>query len=107
MDDDSSLAPLRRGLLDVLVLASVEHRAHYAAEILSAIRAVGFPVKEGTIYPLLNKLRRDGLVAHEWQESTAGPPRKYLILTEAGRKQLAEFRAYWRELTRMIDTIGE
>ncbi len=93
MDSDSKLAALRRGMLEPLVLASI-------------VREANFPVQEGTLYPLLNKLRRDGLVAHQWQESPSGPPRKYLSLTEAGRGQLAQFRSYWGVLTDIIETIG-
>lgn len=93
-------------MLEPLVLATVELERRYAAEIASALREAGFPVQEGTLYPLLNKLRRDGLVEHEWRESLSGPPRKYLTLTAAGRAQLAEFRVYWTELTRMMETIG-
>lgn len=106
MDNDSKLAALRRGLLEPLVLASIEHDRRYAAEIAAALRDLDFPVQEGTLYPLLNKLRRDGLLDHEWQESTSGPPRKYLTLTDAGREQLAEFRTYWADLTGMLNTIG-
>lgn len=93
-------------MLEPLVLAAIEPTQRYAAEIAAALREVGFPVQEGTLYPLLNKLRRDGLVEHEWRESSAGPPRKYLTLTESGKSQLAEFRSYWADLTRMIETIG-
>ncbi len=106
MDSDSKLAALRRGMLEPLVLASIEIQHRYAAEIVAALREVNFPVQEGTLYPLLNKLRRDGLVAHQWQESPSGPPRKYLSLTEAGRAQLAQFRSYWGVLTGIIETIG-
>lgn len=93
-------------MLEFLVLAAIEPEHRYAAEIVASLRAVGFPVQEGTLYPLLNKLRRDGLVEHEWRESASGPPRKYLTLTKPGRAQLAEFRDYWAQLTRMIETIG-
>lgn len=106
MDNDGKLVALRRGMLEPLVLASIEPQRRYAAEILAALREVNFPVQEGTLYPLLNKLRRDGLVEHEWQESPAGPPRKYLTLTVSGRAQLVEFRSYWGSLTRMIEAIG-
>ena len=106
MGQDTKLAALRRGMLEPLVLAAIESTQRYAAEIVTALHDVGFPVQEGTLYPLLSRLRRDGLVEHEWQESSSGPPRKYFSLTEPGRTQLAEFRSYWGELTRMIDTIG-
>ena len=106
MEEASKLAALRRGMLEPLVLASIEDRRRYAAEIVAALREAAFPVQEGTLYPLLNKLRRDGLVEHEWQESPSGPPRKYLSLSTAGRSQLAEFRGYWHTLTDLLDTIG-
>lgn len=93
-------------MLEPLVLATIEPGHRYAAEIVAALRDAGFPVQEGTLYPLLTKLRRDGLVEHEWRESSSGPPRKYFTLTDSGRSQLAEFRSYWAELTRMIETIG-
>ncbi|WP_240762478.1 PadR family transcriptional regulator [Micromonospora sp. HM134] len=88
------------------MLTAVESRQRYAAEILSALQEANFPAQEGTLYPLLSKLRRDGLVHHEWRESPLGPPRKYFSLTDAGRDQLAAFRDYWNELTRMINTMG-
>jgi PadR family transcriptional regulator PadR len=106
MPPDSQLASLRRGLLEPLVLAAVESRQRYAAEILAALHDAGFPAQEGTLYPLLSKLRRDGLVHHEWRESPTGPPRKYFSLTAAGTDQLTAFREYWTELTHVITTIG-
>jgi len=106
MPSDPRLVALRRGLLEPLVLAAVESRQRYAAEILAVLREAGFPTQEGTLYPLLSKLRRDGLVQHEWRESPSGPPRKYFLLTAAGRDQLATFREHWNELTRLINSIG-
>ena len=106
MQTDPKLVALRRGLLEPLVLAAVESQQRYAAEILAALQEARFPAQEGALYPLLSKLRRDGLVQHEWRESPSGPPRKYFSLTGTGRDQLAAFREYWNELTRMIDTIG-
>ncbi|MEU7618702.1 PadR family transcriptional regulator [Micromonospora rifamycinica] len=106
MQVDPKLVALRRGLLEPLVLAAVESRQRYAAEILAVLQEANFPAQEGTLYPLLSRLRRDGLVHHEWRESPSGPPRKYFSLTDAGRNQLAAFRAYWNELTHMINAIG-
>ena len=93
-------------MLEPLVLATVEHECHYAGEIVQLLREAGFPVQDGTLHPLLNRLRREGLVTHEWQESAAGPPRKYLTLSDEGRRQLSEFRTYLRELSWMVDSIG-
>lgn len=100
------MAALRRGMLEPLVLAALEGRQRYPAEIVAVLREASFPVQEGTLYPLLTKLRREDLVSHEWHESPSGPPRKYCALTEAGERQLSEFRAYWAALTTMIEQIG-
>ncbi len=62
--------------------------------------------QEGTLYPLLSKVRRDGLLDYEWRESASGPPRKYYRLTVAGRTQLRDFRAHWAALTGLIGTLG-
>ncbi|PSL37512.1 PadR family transcriptional regulator PadR [Labedella gwakjiensis] len=107
MTEDAKLAALRRGMLEPLVLASIEQHRRYAAEIVDALRACDFPVLEGTLYPLLNRLRRDGLIEHEWQESTSGPPRKYLALTAEGHTQLARFREYWTSLTHTLTNVGD
>ena len=106
MQTDPKLVALRRGLLEPLVLAAVESHQRYAAEILAALEEAGFPAQEGTLYPLLSRLRRDGLVQHEWRESPSGPPRKYFSLTDIGRDQLTAFRDHWNELSHMINTIG-
>ncbi|MFK4794997.1 PadR family transcriptional regulator [Sphingobium sp. ZW T5_29] len=74
--------------------------------MVEALHACGFPVLEGTLYPLLNRLRRDGLIEHEWQESASGPPRKYFALTAEGRTQLARFRDYWTSLTHALTNVG-
>jgi PadR family transcriptional regulator PadR len=89
-----------------MVLAVVESRQRYPAEIAATLVDAGFPVQEGTLYPLLSRLRREGSVDHEWHESPAGPPRKYFTLTQEGARQLVEFREYWSGLSRMIETIG-
>ena len=80
-------------------------RAH-AADILQRLSTTAFATQEGTLYPLLSKMRREGLLDYEWQESAAGPPRKYYRLTAAGKDQWREFRDYWASLTTVIDTVG-
>lgn len=107
MEPDLKFAAMRRGLLEPLVLAAVESQHRYVAEIMSALQDVGFPAQEGTLYPLLSKLRREGTVQHEWHESPSGPPRKYFSLTDMGKRELADFRDYWGGLSRMINTIGQ
>ncbi len=104
--DTARFTELRKGLLEFLILAIVASDDVYAADILERLRSTDFATREGTLYPLLSRMRRDGLLDYEWQESTAGPPRKYYRLTETGRDQLAAFRAYWTTMTDFIDTLG-
>lgn len=107
MTNNSRFAPMRKGLLEFLILAIVSSGKVYAADILERLSRTDFATQEGTLYPLLSRMRRDQLLDHEWQESGSGPPRKYYKLTPTGRKQLAEFSAYWKHLTALINQLGE
>lgn len=104
--DATKLSSLRKGLLEFLVLGIAAGDKVYAADILERLRATDFATQEGTLYPLLSKMRREGLLDYEWHESAAGPPRKYYRATEDGTRQLAEFRAYWAALSGLIDELG-
>jgi PadR family transcriptional regulator PadR len=104
--DETTYAALRKGLLEFLILGVVSSDTVYAADILKRLSATDFATQEGTLYPLLSKMRREGLLDYEWQESTAGPPRKYYRLTATGEAQWREFRDYWASLTNLIDTLG-
>ena len=106
MTTSSGFASLRKGMLEPLVLGSLSTAPAYAAEVLDRLAGAGFATQEGTLYPLLSRLRREGLLSHEWQESAAGPPRKYYSLSVAGRRRLQDFRDEWASLTTIIDTIG-
>jgi PadR family transcriptional regulator, regulatory protein PadR len=105
MDADKYIA-LRKGLLEFLILHIVAADKVYAADILQRLKGTDFATQEGTLYPLLSRLRREGLVNYEWQESDAGPPRKYYKLTATGKKYVSEFRDYWHSLTTLIDELG-
>ncbi len=98
---------LRKGLLEFLILAIVSSGRVYAADMLQRLGKTEFATQEGTLYPLLSKMRREQLLDYEWQESETGPPRKYYRLAATGRRQLAEFRAYWQSLTNLIDELGK
>jgi PadR family transcriptional regulator, regulatory protein PadR len=93
---------LRRGLLSVAVLRAL-HIKRYAGEIITSLASTEFAVQEGTLYPLLSKLKREGLIDHEWVESQSGPPRKYYLVTDAGKtlttQLLKEMQRYHKELT--------
>ena len=99
-------AAIRKGLLEFLILKIIAADKVYAADILKRLAATDFSTQEGTLYPLLSKMRRDGLLDYEWQESDAGPPRKYYELTAKGRSQLAELNDYWKSINSTINAMG-
>jgi PadR family transcriptional regulator len=94
---------LSRGVVEHCVLALVDEDESYAFEIVRVLGERGLVTSEGTIYPLLSRLRRDGLVASIWRESDAGPPRRYYRITDAGRAALARFIADWTGLRDAVD----
>jgi PadR family transcriptional regulator, regulatory protein PadR len=106
MTIDARFTAIRKGLLEFLVLRVISGSEVYAADILKRLATTDFATQEGTLYPLLSKLRRDGLVDYQWQESDAGPPRKYYRLTAAGKSQLAELDDYWNRINRHIAKLG-
>ncbi|HWL61678.1 MAG TPA: PadR family transcriptional regulator [Steroidobacteraceae bacterium] len=100
-------APIRKGLLEFAVLRVVAGEKLYVAEMLQRLASTEFATQEGTLYPLLSRLRREGLVDYEWRESETGPPRKYYLLTGAGEQALAGLQGYWQHLTETLNRIGK
>ena len=107
MGVEERFAAIRKGLLEFLILKIVSAEKVYAADILKRLSVTDFATQEGTLYPLLSKMRRDGLLEYEWQESEAGPPRKYYELTPKGKSQLAELVDYWKHLNVTIRELGK
>lgn len=106
MIDDQKLGALRKGFLEFLLLRIISAASVYAADILKTLAATEFATQEGTLYPLLSRLRREGLLEYDWRESDSGPPRKYYRLTAAGAERLAEFNDYWARINRTIQSFG-
>jgi PadR family transcriptional regulator PadR len=106
MSVQEKFSAIRKGLLEFLILKIVASDKVYVADMLARLSATEFKTQEGTLYPLLSKLRREGLVDYEWQESDAGPPRKYYELTAKGKSQLAELNAYWKDINATINQLG-
>src|SRR4051794_38439991 len=102
-DARNTLSQLRRGTLEYCVLALLRGGERYGFDLVRALSQVdGMVTSEGTIYPLLSRLRREHLVTTSWRESEAGPPRRYYQLTDAGRAALADFTTEW---TRFRDAV--
>src|ERR1700674_5486987 len=99
-------AAIRKGLLEFLILKIVASDKVYVADMLERLSTTEFATQEGTLYPLLSKMRREGLVDYEWQESDAGPPRKYYELTAKGKAKLAELNDYWKEINATVSQLG-
>lgn len=107
MGVDERFAAIRKGLLEYLILKIVAADTVYAADILKRLSVTDFATQEGTLYPLLSKMRRDGLLDYEWRESDAGPPRKYYQLTAKGKSQLGDLDDYWQGLNATIANLGK
>ena len=99
---------MRRGTLQYCVLSLLADEERYGFDLVRSLAELdGMVTSEGTIYPLLSRLRRDGLVESNWQESPSGPPRRYYRLTNAGRAALDAFRLEWRRFRDAVDHFVE
>ena len=107
MSVNEKFSALRKGLLEFVVLQIISAEKVYAADILQQLSGTEFTTQEGTLYPLLSKMRRDGLLDYEWKESEAGPPRKYYALTPKGPEQLQETLEYWDQLNVTVKKLGK
>lgn len=97
---------MRKGVLEYCILLILQHRQAYTGELLSALKEGNLLVVEGTLYPLLNRLRKDGLLDYSWAESTQGPPRKYYQITEEGRAFLVQMGNEWSTLVASVEHIA-
>jgi PadR family transcriptional regulator PadR len=105
---DALLTQMRRGTLQYCVLALLAQEERYGFDLVRSLADVdGMVTSEGTIYPLLSRLRRDGLVESTWRESSAGPPRRYYRLSEAGRGALDGFIREWSRFRDAVDHFVE
>ena len=106
MGTSEKFTSIRKGLLEFLILKIVAQRKAYVADLLERLSTTEFATQEGTLYPLLSKMRREGTVDYQWQESDSGPPRKYYTLTAKGQTQLAELDQYWAYLNETLENVG-
>lgn len=104
--DDSHVGALRRGVIELAVLGLVADGPRYGQQIVDELaRTPALAVPAGTVYPLLSRLLKDGLIASTWEESPVGPPRKYYRLTPDGTATLDSMQSAWRELRSALDHI--
>lgn len=107
MDDrlENVKAQMRKGILEYCILSILKNNDLYASDIINRLKEFELIVVEGTLYPLLTRLKNSGLLAYRWEESTQGPPRKYYTLTNDGRNFLNELNKAWNSLVETVDAI--
>ncbi len=103
MDVNNAKSQMRKGMLEYCILLLLKRQPAYASDIIQQLKEAELLVVEGTLYPLLTRLKKDGLLAYEWQESTQGPPRKYYRLTEDGQQFLMELDLAWGEISNTVN----
>lgn len=102
MNVDNAKSQMRKGMLEYCVLLLLRKEPSYANDIITRLKQAELIVVEGTLYPLLTRLKKDGLLSYEWRESTLGPPRKYYALTADGELFLTGLDTAWNELARTV-----
>lgn len=102
---ENNKTQMRRGVLEYSILLILAASDEYASSIIQKLKEVNIIVAEGTTYPLLIRLKKLGMLNYRWEESTQGPPRKYYMITDLGREQLALLDAAWEELATGIERI--
>ncbi|WP_300568583.1 PadR family transcriptional regulator [Flavobacterium sp.] len=105
MNIENTKAQMRKGVLEFCILSVLKEKDAYTSEILDTLKNAKLLVVEGTIYPLLTRLKNDGLLNYRWEESTSGPPRKYYGLTDEGKEFLTELNGTWTELSDAVNII--
>ena len=105
MNEDNVKVQMRKGILEYCILAILSREDSYAPKIIAELKEAQMIVVEGTLYPLLTRLKNQGMLSYRWEESTQGPPRKYYSLTDKGKDALAEMDAAWKQVVDSIEYI--
>jgi len=105
MNIENTKAQMRKGILELCILAILNQKERYPSEILEALKDTELIVVEGTLYPLLTRLKNEELLGYRWEESTSGPPRKYYSITEKGIEVLNELKKSWSTLAESVNNL--
>ena len=105
MNMDNTKSQMRKGMLEYCILLILHRESSYANDIITKLKDAKMIVMEGTLYPLLSRLKNDKLLKYEWQESTQGPPRKYYALTMDGEEALRQLDTRWEELNYTVTVL--
>jgi PadR family transcriptional regulator PadR len=105
MNVENTQSQMRKGILEYCILSILDHKEAYPSEILERLDLAQLKVVEGTIYPLLTRLKNMGLLEYRWEESKSGPPRKYYAITKEGHSFLSGLERTWLELQAAVGHI--
>ncbi|WP_352423578.1 PadR family transcriptional regulator [Proteiniphilum sp.] len=105
MNIENTQSQMRKGVLEYCILSIIRRSEAYPGDIIDEMKDAGLQLLEGTLYPLLNRLKNAGILTYRWVESTSGPPRKYFRLTEKGDQFYILLQATWNELATGVDTL--
>lgn len=105
MNIENAQVQMRKGILEFCILHIISRGEVYASDMLDELTSARIMVVEGTLYPLLTRLKNAGLLDYKWVESTSGPPRKYYILTDLGRNSLVALNDTWQELAESVNAV--
>lgn len=98
---------MRKGMLEYCILEIISRQESYTTDIIAKLQAANLPVVEGTLYPLLTRMKNAELLTYRWQESTSGPPRKYYCISDRGREMIAELEREWQTLKNCIEYLQQ
>jgi PadR family transcriptional regulator, regulatory protein PadR len=105
MNIEKTKAQMKKGVLELCILSIITGKEVYASDILEELKSSELIVVEGTLYPLLTRLKNEGLLSYRWEESKSGPPRKYYEITEIGKSVLKELDVSWKELVKAVQSL--
>lgn len=106
-EGENQKSQMRKGILEFCILLTISKNKKYASDIIKELKTADLIVVEGTLYPLLSRLRQAQLLTHSWEESQSGPPRKYYELTTKGKTTLSSLKHTWSELSKSITHLIE
>lgn len=107
MNIENAKSQMRKGMLEYCILLLLNRQPAYASDIIRQLKEAELLVVEGTLYPLLSRLKKEGLLRYEWEESRMGPPRKYYALTEEGVQMLSELDSAWGEIAGTVSFLKD
>lgn len=105
MNIENTKAQMRKGILEFCILSLISRKEMYVSDLIDALKKGELDVVEGTLYPLMTRLKNAEILSYRWEESTGGPPRKYYQITKKGTVFLGELQKTWDELTESVNQI--